>query len=209
MATVQQTFHFTVDDLDAFPDDGLRREVIDGELYVTHAPDLRHQNALDEIVTTLRTWRRAVRAGRGLESSGPGVVFSFDNGVIPDLVWVSEERLSTIVINPATGKPSGRFYQAPDLLVEIVSPGVEQARRDREIKLKLYARRGAREYWIVDYLRRTVEVHRRTATATLELAATLSAPDTLTSPLLPDFELPVARLFDLPPDLAALLTDGD
>jgi Uma2 family endonuclease len=208
MATVQQTFHFTVDDLDAFPDDGLRREVIDGELYVTHAPDLRHQFALDRLNGAFDAWG-ATGDRRGLAASGPGVVFSFDTGVIPDLVWVSKERLLTIVINPATGKPSGRFYQAPDLLVEIISPGADQARRDREIKLKLYARRGAREYWIVDYLRRTVEVHRRTAAATLELAATLSAPDTLTSPLLPDFELPVARLFDLPPDLAALLADGD
>jgi Uma2 family endonuclease len=206
MAQPPQTYHFTVTDLEVFPEDGNRYEVIDGELYVTHAPNLRHQFAVDQIGHEFAHWRDAA-PGRGLAVSGPGVVFAFDTGVIPDLVWAGTDRLASIVIDPATGRPAGRFFQAPDLLVEIVSPGADNERRDREVKLKLYARRGAREYWIVDYLRRTVEIHRRTEAATLELAATLGEGDTLTSPLLPDFALPVARIFALPPELAALLTD--
>jgi Uma2 family endonuclease len=204
MAQPQQTYQFTVTDLEVFPEDGNRYEVIDGELYVTHAPNLSHQFALDQIIHGFTAWRDA-GPERGLAISGPGVVFAFDTGVIPDLVWVGEDRLASIVIDPATGRPAGRFFQAPDLLVEIVSPGADNERRDREVKLKLYARRGAREYWIVDYLRRTVEVHRRTQSATLELTATLGEGDALTSPLLPDFALPVARIFALPPGLAALL----
>jgi Uma2 family endonuclease len=207
MATTRPTYGFTVADLEVFPEDGNRYEVIDGELYVTHAPDLRHQAALDQLTTALTTWQ-AAGAGRGFSVSGAGVVFAFDTGVIPDLLWVSEDRLATITIDPATGQPGGRFYQAPDLLVEIVSPGAENERRDREVKPKLYARRGAREYWIVDYRRRTVEVYRRTAAAPLELAATLGEGDVLTSPLLPDFRLPVARVFELPLGLAALLAQG-
>jgi Uma2 family endonuclease len=200
-----QTHSFTVTDLEVFPEDGNRYEVIEGELYVTHAPDLRHQAALDHLTTALATWQAAA-AGRGFAVSGAGVVFAFDTGVIPDLLWVSEERLAAIVIDPATGQPGGRFYQAPDLLVEIVSPGVDNERRDREVKLKLYARRGAREYWIVDYQRQAVEVYRRTPTATLELVATLGAADRLISPLLPAFALPVERIFGLPPGLATVLT---
>lgn len=200
----QQTYSFTVTDLELFPEDGNRYEVIDGELYVSSAPDLRHQFALDRLVVGLSAWCDAT-SGRGTLVSGPGIVFAFDTGVIPDLVWVREGRLATIVVDPATGRPAGRFFQAPDLLVEIVSPGSDSERRDRDIKLKLYARRGAREYWIVDYRRRTVEVHRRTPAAALALAATLGEADELTSPLLPDFTLPVARIFALPPGLASLL----
>ena len=73
MAIIQQTFHFTVDDLDAFPDDGLRREVIDGELYVTHAPDMRHQFALDRLNGAFDAWG-ATGARRGLAMSGPAVI---------------------------------------------------------------------------------------------------------------------------------------
>ncbi|MCC6629102.1 MAG: Uma2 family endonuclease [Chloroflexi bacterium] len=206
MATTQRTDIITVADLELMPDDGNRYEVIDGELYVTHAPNLRHQFALDEIVATFRAWR-AAGSERGVPVSGAGLVFSFDTGVIPDFAWVSSERAPSIVIDPTTGKSGGRFYQSPDLLVEIVSPGTDSARRDRETKLALYSRRGAREYWIVDYERRTVEVYRRTPAAALVLAATLTDDDTLTSPLLPEFSLPVARVFSLPPELAALLSD--
>jgi Uma2 family endonuclease len=74
--------------------------------------------------------------------------------------------------------------------------------------VNLYARRGAREYWIIDYRRQRVEVYRRTLTATLALVATLSGDDTLISPLLPDFVLSLARVFRVPPALATLADEG-
>jgi Uma2 family endonuclease len=64
--------------------------------------------------------------------------------------------------------------------------------------LTLYSRRGVREYWIVDRYLKTVEVYRRTASADLALVATLNEHDTLTSPLLPGFALPVAQIFRMP-----------
>ena len=67
-------------------------------------------------------------------------------------------------------------------------------RRDREVKLKLYSRRGVLEYWIVDWQQRKVEVYRRQEQA-LHLVATLYATDTLTSPMLPGFACPVTQLF--------------
>jgi Uma2 family endonuclease len=205
MATTQRTDIITVADLALMPDDGNRYEVIDGELYVTHAPSLRHQFALSQIDAAFTVWC-ATAPNRGAAVTGPGLVYAFDTGIIPDFAWVSSERAAAVVIDPATNRPAGRFYQSPDLLVEIVSPGTDSARRDRETKLSLYSRRGAREYWIVDYERRTVEVYRRTLEAALALAATLTDEDVLTSPLLPDFSLPVARVFSLPPELAPLLT---
>jgi Uma2 family endonuclease len=71
---------------------------------------------------------------------------------------------------------------------------VEQQRRDREAKLKLYTSRGVQEYWIVDWQLQQVEVYRRQQ-AVLKLVETRLATDELSSPLLPDFACPVERLF--------------
>lgn len=187
---------FTVADLENFPDDGNRYEVIDGELYVTTAPHFEHQTTLDEIIFALRGWHQAT--GLGWPVSGVGVVFSRDAGVVPDLVWVSDERLPLVTINPRTGRRDGKLYAAPDLVVEVLSAGSENEERDREIKLSLYSRRGVREYWIVDRFLRCVEVYRRNGQAALELVATLTVGDSLTSPLLPEFTLPVEQIFRLP-----------
>jgi Uma2 family endonuclease len=203
MATSHTAHAFTVADLEAFPDDGNRYEVIDGELYVTHAPGIDHQLIVDRFVLAFGGW---IGGGseRGMAVSGPGIVFAFDSGVIPDLVWVSAAQLPQVVIDPATGRRGQRFYQAPNLLVEVVSPGTDSERRDRDVKLKLYGRRGADEYWVVDPRRRTIEVYRRTPLATLELAATLREGEVLTSPQLDGFALPVAGIFAVPPGLAGL-----
>jgi Uma2 family endonuclease len=87
----------------------------------------------------------------------------------------------------------GHLRVAPDLIVEVLSPGRENIRRDREKKLDQYSRFGVGEYWIVDRQTETVDVHRHDGTA-LRLVATLHADDRLTSPLLPGF---TARVGDL------------
>ncbi|CAA9578356.1 MAG: hypothetical protein AVDCRST_MAG88-3044, partial [uncultured Thermomicrobiales bacterium] len=143
-----------------------------------------------------RTWHD--ECGLGWPVSSAGIVFAANAGVIPDLLWISDERLPTAIINPQTGRRDGKLHAALDLVVEILSPGLENEARDREVKLTLYSRRGVLEYWLVDRPRRIVEVYRRTPVAALELAVTLTERDTLASPLLPGFALPVERTFRLP-----------
>ena len=82
----------------------------------------------------------------------------------------------------------------PELVVEVLSPGPKNIQRDRRTKLKLYARRGVDEYWIVDWLRRIIDVYRLGGT-TLAHVATLTESDTLTSPLMPGMDMPLARIF--------------
>jgi Uma2 family endonuclease len=107
---------------------------------------------------------------------------------VPDVAWLSDEQL---VI--ALGD-DGKLHSAPDLIIEVLSPGPTNKRRDREAKLKLYSRRGVLEYWIVDWLTHSVEIYRR-QNANLELFATLTKGDVLESPLLPGFSAQIDALF--------------
>ena len=149
-------------------------------------PHWHHQYASDGVLVTLRAWDE--RTGLGIAMSVPGLVFTEENDVIPDVVWISRARLVAVV------DAAGHLTAAPELVVEVLSPGRENERRDREVKLSLYARQGVQEYWIVDWQRRTIDVYRR-ANEGLALAATLAGEDTLTTPLLPGFSLPIAGLW--------------
>jgi Uma2 family endonuclease len=185
-----RSLRFTSRDLELLPDDGKRYEIIDGELYASRAPNAYHQMTCSDLGGALCDWDR--QTGLGKTISGPGIIFSPESDVIPDLVWVRRERL------PAILDEKGHFRAAPDLVVEVLSPGTESAERDRDTKLTLYSRRGVREYWIVDWRLRQIDVYRREGTA-LALVATLLEEDTLTSPMLPGFALTLEHLFaDIP-----------
>jgi len=182
--------HFTSADLEAFPDDGKRYEIIDGELYVSKQPHAYHQRVCFTVALKLE------QSGGGQAFIAPGLIFADDDDVAPDVVWMSSKRLST------TLGPDGKFHAAPELIVEVLSPGAANEKRDREAKLKLYSRRGVDEYWIVDWRQRRIEVFRREE-ARLVLAATLSESDTLKTPLLPAFRCGVVDLFaGIPADTA-------
>ena len=102
--------------------------------------------------------------------------------------WVSKERLPILL------DEAGHLTGAPELVIEVLSESVQDQRRDREVKLKLYASRGVQEYWILDWRLQQVEVYRRDK-ALLKLVETLFNTDDLTSPMLPNFICPVSRLF--------------
>jgi Uma2 family endonuclease len=186
---MSSTIRWTSADLELFPDDGKRREIIDGELYVSRQPAWGHQDFIVQLGGDLNLWNRRTRLGR--VATAPGLIFAEDEDVAPDLVWISRERLARYM-------RGGKLYGPPELVVEILSPGPQNARRDREAKLKLYGRQGVDEYWIVDLLARTIAIY-RLGTVGLDLAATLGLGDTLMSPLLPGFAAPLADLFaDIP-----------
>lgn len=178
--------HWTIADLAAFPDNGYRYEIIAGELYVSKQPHWHHQFVCTRITYFLEMWNERTQAG--LVLGAPGVVFADDEAVAPDLVWISRKQFAT-----AAGT-DGKLHATPELMIEVLSPGLKNAERDRDEKRALYDRRGVTEYWIVDWQQQQVELYRR-APAILSLVDTLTATDTLTSPLLPGFTCPVAALF--------------
>ena len=114
-----------------------RCELLYGRLYVSPSPSLRHQ------VVTLYLWQHleAIAAEHGgLAVAAPLDVVLADHSVVqPDVLYLSAARRSL----------GGHCIEgAPDLVVEVLSPG--GARRDRGEKLKLYAESGVREYWLVE-----------------------------------------------------------
>ena len=178
---------WTIHDLEGYDlEEGNRYEIIAGSLFVTTQPSWTHQDICTTLAIELGLWSR--QGLRGSVVVAPGVIFDLENAVAPDLVWVSAERLPEIL------GEDGKLHDAPDLVVEVLSPGSTNTRRDRESKLQLYSVRAVREYWIVDWPAKSLQVFRRQAAA-LKLAATLVVGDEITSPLLPGFNLPITRLF--------------
>jgi Uma2 family endonuclease len=168
--------------------EGERHEIIDGELYVTTQPHYRHQATCDNIIIQLGNW--SLDTGLGRTFQAPGVIFAADNAVAPDIVWVSKERMPQVL------GPDGKLHDAPDLVIEILSPGKANEERDREKKLDLYSRYGVPEYWILDWRAETVEIYRQQEEQLL-MAQTLMSGDEITSPLLPGFACAVKRFFEL------------
>lgn len=183
------SIRWTSADLEALPDDGKRYEIIDGELFMSKPPNWHHQFACVRFARFLDEWND--HTDLGVVNAAPGVIFAEDDDVAPDVVWISKALLMMAL------QPDGKLHAAPELMIEVLSPGTINERRDREAKLKLYSQRGVQEYWVADWRRRQVEIYRREHTA-LRLVATLYEHDSLQSPLLPDFSIQVARLFTEP-----------
>lgn len=185
--TSSEKVRWTTADLDLLAADEWKRyEIIDGELFVTRAPHLRHQSVIRNICNELGNWSDETQLGEAFPT--PGIIFSDADNVIPDAIWISVERMERFT------DEAGHFTGAPELIVEVLSPGVVNERRDREAKLKLYSSQGVEEYWIVNRESQQVEVYRRD-NAVLKRIATYNAPDTITSPILPGFECLVHRFF--------------
>jgi len=178
----------TIADLEAMPDDGNRYELIEGELYVSTSPSFFHQSILFKFAKVFADYLESNPIGK--LTGGVGVIFDDFSGVIPDLVYFSHERGKHIL-------KGERFSGAPEIVIEILSPGASNERRDRHVKRSLYSSRGVDEYWIVNPESRTIEVYRKRKEGGLELIACLQENDDLTSPLLAGFRTRVAPLFEM------------
>ena len=177
----------TVEDLDACPDDGNRYELIEGELFVSRSPGIPHQRVLHNFQFEFGLYLRANPVG--IIVPGVGAVFSEYDAVIPDLVFVRNERWTEVTTGP-------KITGAPDLVVEILSPGTENRRRDLSVKRHLYAKYGVLEYWVIDPEDHSLEIYRLLGPS-LEKISTLKDDDEVTSPTLPGFQMNVSAVFDL------------
>ena len=180
--SVSKSLRYTYQDYARLPDDR-RYEVIDGELYLTSASTPYHQIVSRRIERLLEDHVDKAKLGIVIDAPCDVVLSQFDV-LQPDIFFVSSGRLAVI----------GEKYisDAPDLVVEVLSPGTRK--RDRFIKAKRYARFGVREMWIVDPDKKTVEVHVSAGEA-FRREALYAGDDVVRSPLLSGLEVPLARVF--------------
>jgi len=176
----------TYEDYVRIPDDGQRHEIIDGEHYVTASPFIRHQRIARRLAARFERFLSEHPLGEYFFAPAD-VILSPHDIVVPDLLFVSNERASIVTEKNIQG--------APDLVIEILSNS--SRRLDEVLKRRAYERFGAREYWILDPQSKTTQVWERTAEG-LRRRTVLSAAagDVLTSPLLPGLEIPLAEIFE-------------
>jgi Uma2 family endonuclease len=180
--SVPESLRFTYEDYARLPDDR-RYEVIDGELYLTPAPTPYHQIVKSRIERLLEG--HVERESLGIILDAPcDVVLSRFDVLQPDIFFIASSRLATI----------GEKYisDAPDLVVEVLSPGTRK--RDRFLKSKRYARFGVREMWIADPDKKTIEVFVNVKEV-FRREALYTGEDVLLSPMFPGLQISLARVF--------------
>jgi Uma2 family endonuclease len=187
MDAVTVTARMTASEFLAVPEDatGRRWQLIDGEL-VMNEPSWAHGGAQLAVAAALRAWTRgAPKRGR----ARPPVDIQIDerNVFAPDVVWYRESRV------PSSDDRAP--YPMPDIAVEIRSPSTW--RLDIGAKKTRYESHGVAELWLVDTAADVVLVFRRSTPKSpqFDVSLELTVADTLTSPLLPGFALPVGEIF--------------
>jgi Uma2 family endonuclease len=173
---------FTYNDYLLLPEDK-RYEILGGELYMVAAPNIRHQSVSLNLKLSLFQYVRERNLGVILDAPCD-VILSEENVVQPDILFVRKERSGII--------GEANLKGAPDLVIEILSPGTRS--KDLELKRKTYARFGIQEYWVVDPEAATVEVLVWSEIGYVT-AATYGKSDCLSSPLLPNLNLPLSEIF--------------
>jgi Uma2 family endonuclease len=163
--------------------DGKRYELFQGVLTVTPSPSTEHQRISSRIFVALHATVKDARAGEVLFAP-VDVLFDANTVCVPDLVFIAAEHADRVTARGIEG--------APDLVVEILSPGT--AEKDRGAKHATYGEHGVREYWIVDRDARRIERHELREGA-LQLVETLGTDDVVTTPLVPGFALVVRSVF--------------
>ena len=190
------TRRYTLADLPALPDDDRRYDIVGGELVVRNVPDMNHGALLTELSGLLYA---AYQAGYGLAySSTSAVALDFpahgegaEDVSHPDLFLLRAEREHIVGWGFVEG--------VPDLIIEIISPTTAAEHTPEGALWQAYERNGVPHYWTVDAATRTVRQYALVGEPYVGGhygdPTILRPGDTLTSPLFPTIELPVATLF--------------
>jgi Uma2 family endonuclease len=142
----------TADELLRLPDDGMRHELIAGELRTMAPSGSEHGWIAMNFGTPLAQYVRAHGLGR-VYAAETGFLLTTEPDTVraPDVAFVRQERVL------AAGRVSGYWPGAPDLAVEVISPN--DTYTEVEDKVAVWLEHGARLVLVVDSRRRTVAVH--------------------------------------------------
>ncbi|MFD0675961.1 MULTISPECIES: Uma2 family endonuclease [unclassified Paenibacillus] len=121
-----------------------RYEFWNGEKIIITPDSTDHEYVVVNVMTILNNYVRSNKLGKVFGSNTAAYLHADvtrKDFRLPDISYVSTDRLDIV---QAKG-----IFGAPDLIVEIVSPGKKNAERDLVEKFQLYEQFGVREYWIV------------------------------------------------------------
>ena len=170
-----QLVRMTASQFLALPESNLPHELLNGEAFMSPAPTLDHQRLLLRLAKLIE---RLIPSGEVFIA--PVDVYLDDSNVPqPDLVWVAEGSQCKSIDNKY-------LKGAPDLVVEIFSPGT--VRRDKKDKFRLYEKFGVREYWMIDPDEKWLEIW-QLKDGKFVLVDVFGPSDSCTSPLLGKVEL--------------------
>lgn len=177
-----QDQRMTADELWRLPDDGLRHELVRGELRTMAPPGEEHGWLMMNLGVSLGQYVRDRQLGRIYGDLGCKLESSPDTVRAPDVAFIAHERLG--------GPPAPGYWQgAPDLVVEVISPNDRYTEVDD--KVADWLAHGARMVLVVNPRWRTVLVHRPGAPP-----RPLSENDTLDGEdVVAGWQLPVREIF--------------
>ena len=165
------------------PDAGPRYQLIEGELFISPAPNRFHQQISGNIYFLLRSVLEKNPTGELYDA--PFDLFLGEHAVFqPDILFIANDRRSILTDEGAEG--------APNLVIEILSEST--AHLDRQTKRKVYAAFGVDELWLVDPAKRTVEVFFLQKDAERP-SAIHEQSDTFESPHFPGLRIALAEIF--------------
>jgi len=174
----------TVENYKLLPETGPRYQLIQGDLYMSPAPNRFHQEISRNLQFELHSHLKRNPIGK-LFNAPFDVYLDEFNVFQPDIIIVLNERLEILTEEGVEG--------APELVVEILS--LKTRRLDLVNKKQEYARAGVKVLWIIDPEPRTIDIHQFTPTGIEEIRQVVEE-DTLSSDLLPGFNLDVAGIFE-------------
>ena len=169
--------------LDMDFEEGYLYELINGEIMKHASPSTLHQRTSRKLLRQMDNF--VVEHNLGEVFYAPyDVLLDEENLALPDLVFVSAARAHIVGPN--------RIEGAPDLVVEILSPG--NWKIDRGDKMKIYERFGVAEYWIVDPRSQSIEVY-VLRDGDYDLAWAAAESGEIESGVLPGFKLDIQQVF--------------
>lgn len=171
---------WTYEDYCRLPNDGWIYEVIEGELFMSPAPQTPHQRSKGNLFVAFWNYAEDYDTGMVLDAPYDVLLPGLANPVQPDIIFVIKERLDIV--------KDERVEGVPDIIVEVLSPW--NWNMDRGKKFLIYAKAGVREYWMVDPRARTIELYGLRG-STYALIGKYGVGETVRSEVLPGFEVKV------------------
>ena len=173
----------TADDLLRLPDDGMRHELVEGELRTMAPPGWQHGKFSMRAAVSLSNYVEPRGLGQVVGEVGFLLTSNPDTVRGPDAAFVARDKIV------ATDEPTGYWLGAPDLVVEVISPN--DVYKEVDEKVAEWLAHGVRLVFVVNPRHRTVAVHRPNQPVRI-----LTEDDTLDGEdVVPGWSLPVRALF--------------